>query len=75
MAKTLSAAALAALYAEESGETLIILLTLTHPTWPTPIRVTSDSVDTSSRGLTFTAFPFDITLPNDDDQQPDLSNC
>jgi hypothetical protein len=70
MARSLSVAALQALYSEESGEAFIMLLTLSHPTWPEVIRVSSDSVDTMSRGLKFTAFPFDIKLPNDDDRQP-----
>jgi hypothetical protein len=35
-----------------------------------PIRVTSDAVNTVSRGNTFIQYPFLLTIPTDDDLQP-----
>lgn len=70
MPRTLTTAARAALYSAETGEAVLILLTLAHADLPAPIRVTSDSVETVSRGDTFLAFPFEISLPDDDDERP-----
>lgn len=65
MARTLSMAALQAAYAPQTGDGFIVLLTLTDADLPAPIRVSSDAVDTVSRGLNFIALPFDVTLPDD----------
>ena len=62
---TLSAAGVAELAAQETGTAWIVLLTLTHPDLPTPIRVTSDGVATVCNGNTYDPFPFDVTLPDD----------
>ena len=69
MTRPISAGARAALFAPETAEAFIILLTISHADMETPIRVTSDSLDTLSRGNTFTAFPFTITLPDDEDSK------
>lgn len=54
-----------ALNASGTGEVFLILLTLSHPQLPEPIRVTSDAVATVSREQVFSPFPFDLTLPDD----------
>lgn len=51
--------------ASETGETPIALLTIDHETFTQPIRVSSDQVDTVSRGNTFLAYPFAFQLPDD----------
>jgi hypothetical protein len=66
---SLSTTALQAAYSSETGTAFIILLTLSHPSIPIPIRVTSDSVITVSRGNTFISYPFMVTLPSDDADQ------
>ncbi|MDE1151412.1 MAG: DUF1833 family protein [Micavibrio sp.] len=58
-----------ALYAPETADAFLILLTLSHASLAEPIRVTSDAVDTVSRGSQFVAFPFDLTLPDDTEGQ------
>jgi hypothetical protein len=61
----------AALTAQESGEVLVMLLTFSHPALPTPIRVSSDSQNTVSGGVTYLPFPFQIGMPDDSaDQMP-----
>jgi hypothetical protein len=70
MPRTLSSLALQAAYSSETGTAYIVLLTLSHPTLSIPIRVTSDGVNTVSRGNAFVSYPFLITLPTDDDLQP-----
>jgi hypothetical protein len=69
MSRSLSALARRALYGAETGDVFLILLTLSHDDLPAPLRVCSDAVDVVSRGTTFSAFPFDLTLPDDDDNQ------
>lgn len=67
MSRTVSSLTRQALYAAETGEVFLILLTINHASLQQPIRVTSDAVATSSRGNEFVPFPFDLTLPDDQD--------
>ena len=59
-----------AVNAQETGQAFIILLTIDHPDFTVPIRVSSDGVNTESRMDTFIAFPFDLRLPNDSEDSP-----
>jgi hypothetical protein len=54
--------------ATSSEIVFLSLLTFSLP-GKTPLRVVNNSVDVVSRGNTFTAFPFSITLPNDDSEK------
>ncbi len=65
MSRALSQTARQALYAGETGEVFLVLLTLSHPSLTEPIRVSSDAVNTVSRGDTFIAYPFDLFIPDD----------
>lgn len=69
MSRTVSGLTRQALYAAETGEAFLILLTISHPQLVAPIRVTSDGVDTSSRGNSFIAFPFELVLPDDQESK------
>ena len=69
MSRTVSGLTRQALYAAETEETFLILLTLTHPDLIVPIRVTSDAVATVSRGNDFVPFPFDLVLPDDQENR------
>lgn len=55
-----------AVYAAETSEAALVLLTLDSPEMQSPQRFTSDGTETISRGNTFNSFPFAITLPIDD---------
>lgn len=66
MSRDTTLAARMALNAQETGEAFLILLTLSHPSMQAPLRVTSDAVETQSRGESFVPFPFELTLPDDD---------
>lgn len=70
MARTLSATARQALYAQETGEVFLLLLTIDHATLESPIRVANNFEDIVSNGNTYVAFPFQITLPDDLDDHP-----
>ena len=58
---------LSALSGQETGEAILVLLTITHPTISPSIRVTSDAVTTTSNGNSFLPYPFRLTLPDDPD--------
>lgn len=60
----------AAIFARETDEVFILLVTIDHADLSEPIRVSSDGADTLSRGETFVSFPFEITLPNDTEDAP-----
>jgi hypothetical protein len=69
LTRTLSTLTRQALNAPETDETFIILLTLDHDDLEEPVRVTSDAVTTVSRGNTFAPFPFQLFLPDDDENR------
>jgi len=66
MANQLSPALIAQLYAQESTDPFLLLATLFHPTFSSPIRLVNNNEDIVSNGQTFTAFPMYIRLPVDD---------
>lgn len=70
MPRSLSSTALRAVFAQETGEAFITLLTLTHPTFGLPIRVCDDGQDLVSAGQTYQQFPFNLTMPEDTDEAP-----
>lgn len=67
MARSLSAAARSAMFAQQTGEAPIVLLELSHPEFADVIRVCSNDLAIVSRGSTYVPFPFDIVLPDDAD--------
>ena len=62
-----------ALFASETGEVFVTLLTLSHPSINPPIRVCDDEVDFPSRGETFVSYPFQLTWPKDRKNQTPLA--
>jgi hypothetical protein len=61
----LSAAATPLVQATSSEIVFIALLTFSLPGYPT-LRLCNNSVDVVSRGETFLAFPFQVSMPNED---------
>lgn len=57
-----------AVNAQETGEVFLVLLTIDEDGLSSPIRVTSDSVTTTSNGDDYVPFPFEIELPEDTDE-------
>ena len=66
---TLSAQMLAQLYAQESNDPFLVLVTLSHPSFASPIRLVRNSENITSRGNVYSAYPFSITLPADDGER------
>lgn len=65
MSNQLSPALLAQLFAQESNDPFLMLITLSHPTF-SDIRLVNNTEDIVSNGLTYTSFPVTIRLPVDD---------
>ena len=69
MSRSLSSAAKQAANARETGEAFLFLLTITHALLPATLRFTNNRTDIVSRGDTYVAFPFQVTLPDDDPEE------
>lgn len=58
------------MFASESDEGLLVLLTISHDDLAAPIRVVNNNVAIESRSNEFIGFPFEIALPSDDPDSP-----
>lgn len=54
------------MYGQVSADPFLLLVTLSHPDFSSPIRLVNNTEDVVSRGETFIAFPMKISLPEDD---------
>jgi hypothetical protein len=70
MPRNLSQAMRAAAFAQETGEVLVLLVTLSHPSMTDDIRVASDGQDVVSRGQLYVAYPFEPFCPSDREDSP-----
>jgi hypothetical protein len=74
MANSLSPELLAEIFAQESSDPFLTLVTLSHTTFAEDILLVNNSKDIVSRGNTYLAFPMKIRLPVDDGEtQRDFS--
>lgn len=64
MSRTLTATAVRELLKQNSAEVFLVLLTFTHPSITT-VRLVNNTKDIISRGNTYQAFPFELSLPAD----------
>lgn len=76
MTRNISQAARTGVYAQETSDVFIVLLTISHPSWADDVRVSSDPTQllpvagvrgTISGGEEYIHLPFQITLPAQDD--------
>lgn len=70
MSRSLSSAAAAALHAQETSEAFIKLVEISGGGLSVPIRAASSRTDVVSNGATYTAYPFEISLPQEDENRP-----
>ncbi len=70
MSRAISHLAGRAARAQETGEVFLLLLTITHASLAVPIRVVNNTVNITSLGETFVAFPFQIQLPDEHEDSP-----
>lgn len=69
MPRNLSAGAKAALFANESGQAAIQLITISHALLAVPIRLARNTENIISNGNTFVPFAFDITPPAEEEDR------
>jgi len=67
--RTLSTILQRAIYAESTTEVVLVLLAISHPNLVTPIRVVNNLEPVTSQGYTWAAFPFELSLPSEADDQ------
>lgn len=70
MARVIPSATRRWLEMQESGEALLMFLTISHASLATPIRVVSDGVDYTWQSVNWTGFPFRVGLLTDDETAP-----
>ncbi len=80
MSNTLSNEVLAQLFAQESNDPFLTLLTLSHPDFISDIFLVNNTVDITSRGQVYSALPMKIRVPTDDGEtarsfQIDMDNA
>ena len=68
--RTLTQPTRQAVFASQTGEAFLALITIDHAELAQAVRVTSDAVATTSRGDSFVAFPFEVVLPEDNSERP-----
>lgn len=68
MANQVSPQLLAEFYKQSSGDPLLMLVTLSDPSFA-DIRLARNTVNIVSRGQTYLAFPMEIRLPADDGER------
>lgn len=79
MSRTVSLTMREAMNAQDTGEVLIVLMTITHPAYAEPLHISSDPTlrlsetplqyGTISRGETYLFCPFSTSLPDDVDER------
>lgn len=69
MARTLPSTFVTAANAQETDLLLLALVTITHSKITT-MRLVNNTQDVTSNGNTFTAYPFEVTIPADVEGQP-----
>lgn len=68
MSRALSTTAKAGIYAQQTDQVYIVLLTIDQEDLDEPIRLANNYANVTSNGETYVGFPFTITLPNDSDE-------
>ena len=66
MPNSISPQLLSQIFAQESTDPFLTLITLSHPAWSEDVRIVKNIDNVTSRGLVYQAFPVEITLPVDD---------
>lgn len=69
MSRELSPTAIAALFSQQTSEVFLLTLTVSHDDLPATVRLVNNTVDVTSGGELYLAFPFDLVLPNEDNER------
>jgi hypothetical protein len=68
--RNLSFKAIQSMQASNTAEVWLLLLTIYHPSLAVPIFLVNNNENIVSRGNTYIALPFDVDLPNEDQEAP-----
>ena len=68
--RPLSLAARQAIFSQETDEVFLVLLAISGIGLATPLRFVNNSADLVSRGNTYLAYPFRISLPDEREDSP-----
>lgn len=74
MPRIISDAAKRSVNASATGEVWLSLVELENANWAEPVRLVRDTTDVVSGGNTYLAFPFDISLPDEEAEQQSVVN-
>ena len=66
----ISSRAMEAMFAQETEEVFLLLLTIEHEDMTSPLRLVNNSEDIVSGGDTYTAYPFQFELPSSGGDSP-----
>jgi len=69
MPRDISLTALQSILAQETEEIWLVCLTITHADLSAPIRLVNDRQDLTRTAGTFSAFPFEVALPSDEERE------
>ncbi len=70
MPRPISSAMQTAIHARATDEVFLVLLTIDHEDLPVAERYVNNTEDITSNGRVFTAYPFSVTLPDQDPEKP-----
>jgi len=68
MTRQISADGIKELFSDETGHVFLYLMEIDHANMPSPIRVVDNNEDITHNGNTYLAFPFEITLASDTEE-------
>lgn len=68
--RNLSFKAIESMQATSTDEVWLLLLTIYHSSLSVPIYLVNNNENIVSRGITFIGLPFDVDLPNEDQDAP-----
>ena len=71
--RVLTTTQLQILFAQQTGESLLFLLRLSHASWVNDVYLVNNTKNIVSNGDTYTAFPFAIVLPAEDADRNQVS--
>lgn len=69
MSRQISAPALASANASSTDEVWLAMVRLNHPSWDEPVRLVRNTVPIDHQGETYSPFPFDVALPDEEAEQ------
>lgn len=70
MSRTISSNASSAAFAGDTTQEFIVLLTINHASFLTPLNFNNSGADVTSNAVLYSAFPFTVNLPDDQEGIP-----